>query len=220
MSKQDRQGARTASDLVQRYNFGKSFAEVMGFATDAQEAAAEANASAKAASEAVNSLDQEEIFNRLTNNGQAQGLFRDEDGELYINASYIASGILSSADGTVQLDLANNVVTIKTVDDETGAEGKLELTTAGILGYTWDTAQEKFVCTLRLAAGGYDVTSADGGYTQTVITSHSSDAGLTVTAAKMGATMRLGVPGTKVAILNKTVSWKDNGDGTYSLIGT
>lgn len=220
MSKQDRQGARTASDLVQRYNFGKSFAEVMGFATEAQEAAAEANASAKAASEAVNGLDQEAIFNRLTNNGQAQGLFRDENGELYINASYIASGILASADGTVQLDLANNVVTIKTVDDETGAEGKLELTTAGILGYTWDASQEKFVCTLRLAAGGYDVTSSDGGYTQTVITSHSSDSGLTVTAAKMGTTMRLGVPGTKVAILNKTVSWKDNGDGTYSLIGT
>ena len=218
MSKQDRQGARTASELVQRYNFGKSFAEVMGFATEAREAAAEANASAKAASEAVNGLDQKEIFNRLTNNGQAQGLFRDEDGELYINASYIASGILASADGTVQLDLANNVVTIKTVDDDTGAEGKLELTTAGILGYTWDALQEKFICTLRLVAGGYE--SDTGNYTFSLITSHESDAGLTISAAKRGTTLRLGVSGTKVAILNKTVSWKDNGDGTYSLIGT
>ena len=204
MSKQDRQGARTASDLVQRYNFGKSFAEVMGFATEAQEA--------------VNGLDQEEIFNRLTKNGQAQGLFRDEDGELYINASYIASGILASADGTVQLDLANNVVTIKTVDDETGAEGKLELTTAGILGYTWDASQEKFVCTLRMVAGGYDADT--GNYTLSGITSHESDAGLTISAAKRGATLRLGVSGTNVEILTKQVSWKDNGDGTYSLIGT
>lgn len=209
--KQDRQGARTASDLVQRYSFGKTFAEVMGFATDAQE-------TAKAASEAVNSLDQEEIFNRLTNNGQAKGLFRDENGELYINASYIASGILASADGTVQLDLANNVVTVKTIDDETGAQGKLELTTAGILGYTWDSSQSKFVCTLRMVAGGYD--SASGSYTLSGITSHESDAGLTVSAAKRGTTLRLGVSGTNVEILTKKVSWKDNGDGTYTLIGT
>lgn len=218
MSKQDRQGARTASDLVQRYNFGKSFAEVMGFATEAQEAAAEANASAKAASEAVNSLDQEEIFNRLTNNGQAQGLFRDENGELYINASYIASGILASADGTVQLDLANNVVTVMTIDEDTGAQGKLELTTAGILGYTWDSSQSKYVCTLRMVAGGYDADT--GNYTLSGITSHESDAGLTISAAKRGATLRLGVSGTNVEILTKQVSWKDNGDGTYSLIGT
>ena len=35
--KQDRQGVRKASDLEQKYQFGKSFAEVMGIATDARE---------------------------------------------------------------------------------------------------------------------------------------------------------------------------------------
>jgi hypothetical protein len=37
MSKQDRQGVRTATDLEQKYNFGKTFAELMGVATDARE---------------------------------------------------------------------------------------------------------------------------------------------------------------------------------------
>jgi hypothetical protein len=34
--KQDRQGARTPADLERRYNFGKSFAELRGIATDAR----------------------------------------------------------------------------------------------------------------------------------------------------------------------------------------
>ena len=41
MSKQDRQGARTPADLERKYNFGKSFAEMMGKATDAQKSVSE-----------------------------------------------------------------------------------------------------------------------------------------------------------------------------------
>lgn len=37
MSKQDRQAVRTASELEQKYSFGKRFAEVMGIATDARD---------------------------------------------------------------------------------------------------------------------------------------------------------------------------------------
>lgn len=37
MSKQDRQGVRTATDLEQKYQFGKKFAELMGIALDARE---------------------------------------------------------------------------------------------------------------------------------------------------------------------------------------
>ena len=36
-AKQDRQGVRTASDLEQKYNFDKTFAELMGIATDARD---------------------------------------------------------------------------------------------------------------------------------------------------------------------------------------
>jgi hypothetical protein len=86
MSKQDKQGARTPADL--QYRYGTSFAETIGIAKDARTTAEEA----KATAEAVNKeFDQDEIFNRLTNNGEAQGLFKDDAGQVYINADYIVS---------------------------------------------------------------------------------------------------------------------------------
>ena len=57
------------------------------------------------------SLTQEEIFNRLTDNGAAQGLVL-YNGELYINASYINAGYMSAnhiQGGTLTLGGANNV---------------------------------------------------------------------------------------------------------------
>ena len=42
----------------------------------------------------VSGLTQEEIFNLLTNNGEAQGIYQEGD-QLYINASFVKSGILS-----------------------------------------------------------------------------------------------------------------------------
>lgn len=93
MSKQDRQGARNIPELMGRYNFGKTFAEILGIATDAQDTAQKA---AEAVGSLDNSLDHDEIFNRLTKNGALQGLYRGNDGELYVNATYIKSGKISS----------------------------------------------------------------------------------------------------------------------------
>ena len=99
MSKQDRQGARTPADLERKYKFGQSFAETMGIATDAQQEANDAKAMAAEAYSAANaldaSLDQTEIFNRLTNNGEDQGLYL-QDGKVYVNAQYVLSGSFTS----------------------------------------------------------------------------------------------------------------------------
>ncbi len=89
MSKQDRQGARTPADLERKY--GQRFSEVLGIAEDSQQKAEQAQDAVKTLDE---SLDQEGVFNRLTNNGKAQGLYRDAVGNLYINADYIKSGVL------------------------------------------------------------------------------------------------------------------------------
>ena len=75
-----------------------------------------ANSTAKAASDAVttldNSLNQQGVFNRLTNNGQTQGIYLN-NGLLYINASFIKSGII---DGTVvQAKLLNIINASNTV---------------------------------------------------------------------------------------------------------
>lgn len=47
-------------------------------------------------------LDQEGIFNRLTNNGEAQGLYID-NGDVYVNATYIRSGRLEVLDSAGDL---------------------------------------------------------------------------------------------------------------------
>lgn len=88
MNKQDRQGARTPAQLEYRYNFGKTFAEVFGLVEEAQQTADKAKAE-------IDSLDQEEIFNRLTNNGEDQGVYR-QNNKIYINADYIQSGKISA----------------------------------------------------------------------------------------------------------------------------
>lgn len=85
-AKMDGVFTRSAAQLKDEINFGKRFAEVFGIATDARD-------TAKEAKEAVEILDgdltSEEIYNRLTNNGESQGLFRDENGNLYVNGEYI-----------------------------------------------------------------------------------------------------------------------------------
>lgn len=64
----------------------------------ANETANTAKSTADSASKAVtalnNSLTQKEIFNRLTNNGQTQGIYL-QNGKLYINGDYIKSGKIS-----------------------------------------------------------------------------------------------------------------------------
>ena len=86
----------------------------------------------KAVSESIDAADrdsfekvtQEELFNKLTNNGTSQGLFF-MNGQIFINAAYLASGtiqagliksgILSSKDGSFSLDLDTGEFTLSGV---------------------------------------------------------------------------------------------------------
>lgn len=64
-----------------------------------------------AASNAVNNQTQTDIFNKLTNNGKLKGIYM-ENGELYINATYLKSGDISAdriSGGTLVLGGAKNV---------------------------------------------------------------------------------------------------------------
>jgi hypothetical protein len=123
-AKQDRQGARTASDLISRYKFGQSFAEAIGIAKDAQDDAQNAQ---EAVEELNKELDHDEIFARLTKDGTLQGLYRGDDGELYVNATYIKSGqfladlikagVLQSNDGkTFYLDLDKGILKMQATE--------------------------------------------------------------------------------------------------------
>lgn len=69
-----------------------------------------------AASNAVNAQTQQSIFNKLTNNGTEQGIYLKE-GLLYLNAEYMATGILQSHDGeTFYLDLDKGILRMKATE--------------------------------------------------------------------------------------------------------
>lgn len=216
MSKQDRQGARTAADIERKYNFGKSFAEVMGVAEKAVETAK------NEASNLNEKLTSEEIFNRLTNNGQLQGLYRGDDGELYINASFLATGVISSADGTIKLDIGNNKVTID--GTRNGYKTQVVLSSSGIEGYGESTSgvMEKVLSILigvgGLPSGVYNEAWQESaglllGCMSGVLSLGESSAPTEITGSYVDINNEM----EDVRILGKTVYWKSNGDGTYSL---
>ena len=62
-------------------------------------------------------LTQKDIFNRLTNNGAAKGIFIDEDtGNLYFSADFISTGTLMSSDQSVMFNLADGSLTTTNED--------------------------------------------------------------------------------------------------------
>lgn len=90
-SKMDRQGARTPADLESKYKFGKAFSEVTKTANEAKKAA--------------ENLDSDEIFNRLTDGGQVQGIYKVGN-QIFINADLIKAGHIRSVDNeSVVIDL-------------------------------------------------------------------------------------------------------------------
>lgn len=86
------------------------------------------------ASDAVDAQTQQSIFNKLTNNGQTQGIYLSS-GKLYINASYIATGILKDTNENVVLNLSTGSLTMKKGSIDIG-NGVFKVTTGGALTAT------------------------------------------------------------------------------------
>lgn len=107
----------------------KTLAVAKAYADDVSAAAADALDSA---------LTQLEIFNRLTGNGAAQGLFL-VNGQLYVNASYISAGYLSDANNRNHWDLVNGefVTTRGKIGSWTLSNGALTKT-GGDYMYSYD----------------------------------------------------------------------------------
>lgn len=97
-----------------------------------------------AASSAVDAQTQRDIFNKLTNNGQTQGIYLS-GGLLYINANYIETGIISDRYGRNKWNLntgtlTTNYMTANNIDAngtfECGSASNLiRLTSGEIKGY-------------------------------------------------------------------------------------
>lgn len=249
MSKQDRVASRTAEDVERKYNFGKTFAEVFGMAEEAQKAAEKAQAAADNANGAVEDLDQDTIFNLLTNNGEIKGLFM-QDGQLYINASYLVTGIIKSENGKLVIDLSGETVpTFNTGISTNGLIIRGDIANVDSLvkieaKQLAENPNEYYVDGRVYSATGNllmrivenfsnDYSEAMGITTLMYNQDRSLDLKTTVSHANAGidfqcngstvGSIYCSADGVMHLYINKinglTVSWKDNGDGTYTLIG-
>jgi len=85
----------------------------------------------QAASDAVDQQTQTDIFNKLTNNGETQGIYL-KDGKLYLNATYIATGILKDVKENTTLNLSTGELTMKKGSINIG-NGTFKVDTSGNL---------------------------------------------------------------------------------------
>jgi hypothetical protein len=194
------------------------------------------------AQDQIDNQTQEDIFNKLTRNGQLKGLYM-KDGELYINASYILTGELLasllktgkivSKDGTVVLDLSNNKVTVYSQDKKSWFE-----IGGGMIRCYKPNTEGNTICTLQIKPGAagapVEITNPEGEggvwvYGQSE--NGASEFGAIVSDTRIHGRSTevygdqvlisgdvVDISGT-TKIGNKTVSWKDNGDGTFTMIG-
>ena len=109
------------------------------------------------------SLTQQDIFNRLTNNGAAQGLLI-VNGQLYVNASYINTGELSATlihGGTLKLGGANNGNGVMQVLDANGNviglfnNAGVDITDGTLTSYSGDRQTRALVSTGQIALQYY-----------------------------------------------------------------
>ena len=87
----------------------------------------------------VDNLTQQEIFNILTNNGVVQGIYM-QDGQLYINAEYIKTGIISDGTGKSFWNLSTGDLQLSGDFQQIADNGSLSVAITGnqIKFYSWE----------------------------------------------------------------------------------
>lgn len=169
-------------------------------------------------------LTQEDIFNRLTNNGASQGMFI-EDGNVYFNATYIKSGEInsdliktgkiSSKDGSVYFDLDNSVVHttdgqfVTTLDKNSILIKSGDNTLARLNGYneTYDTENVVQIADamLKLDTYQYDDTEKTTTHTNTMVLDGSSitfRAGEVTSSSSMSSLSKAGLSTERITFNN------------------
>lgn len=140
------------------------------------------------ASDAVDAQTQQSIFNKLTNNGQTQGIYL-KNGKLYINATYIDTGTLSATlikGGTLKLGGASNGNGILEIYDASGNKvGTINNAGAAITG---DMTIQKTISSIvyktlmsTVTARYWDTTFTRGGL-KVSATSGSNEGSIVLTA--------------------------------------
>ena len=169
-------------------------------------------------------LTQEDIFNRLTNNGASQGMFI-EDGNVYFNATYIKSGEInsdliktgkiSSKDGSVYFDLDNSEIHttdnkfVTTLDKNSIIIKSGDNTLARLSGYDETYGTENVVqiadAMLKLDTYQYDDTEKTTTHTNTMVLDGSSitfRAGEVTSSSSMSSLSKAGLSTERITFNN------------------
>lgn len=116
--------------------------------------------------------DAETVFNKLTNNGQTQGIYRT-NGKVYLNAEYMKLGVLASNDSNenFKLDLATGQLTMKKGSVDIGDTNYyFKVNTAGKLA--WKSANSQMDVNGNLTCTGADISgtikTVDGNFETTM----------------------------------------------------
>ena len=143
-----------------------------------------------------------------------------------LNASLIKSGAVTSKDGAISLNLDEGKLSIYAPSDIISADRKIEFSSSGMIGYGENKADGLFYGTLSImpAVLGSDVIkesviSASNGADLVLNASPTANPDGSITQPGSVRIGSAGLYSPKVFIHGKNVSWKENGDGTYTLIG-
>ena len=170
------------------------------------------------ASAAVNAQTQQDIFNKLTNGGKLKGIYM-KDGELYINATYILTGELladlikagaiKSSDGSFEINLDNNEIV--SLDESTGTTTSIRHGYMSVKDAEYKT---------RVSVGlHYNFNHNKNCYS---VEFHTPDnyANGKMAFRVFDDFLEIQVPTYDFGLpLGLEPRWKDNGDGTYTLVG-
>ena len=134
-----------------------------------------------------------------------------------LNASLLKSGTIESSDGSIKINLSENEFSFLT-SKSSSPEKYVFDPFWGFVGYGYDNVTGDLVRSLRITPGR----RTQVGVRSSTMVSTFDDMPISI----MGGSTSLGSSGTQtdiegspLRILYKSVSWKANGDGTYTLIG-
>ena len=103
------------------------------------------------------SLNQTAVFNKLTNNGTLQGIYMDQ-GDLYINASYIAAGTIADTSGNTSWNLTTGALSSKKLSVQST---NFTLTEAGVITATGATLNNATITSTNQQGAGLDVSPSE-----------------------------------------------------------
>ena len=174
---------------------------------------------AQKAEEAVENQTHEEIFNKLTKNGEIQGIYV-RDGKWYINAelakivNLIAEKLKSTKTGFDVLNPTNT----QTLDIDGGGM-ELKFNEDVLAWLTTDVFGKAALWLQDIVNSIPETTGVMSGHSVN-FEGNAEKFGISHNAS-LGIDTSTGISYANVLQLNgKTVKWKDNGDGTFTLIGS